>query len=79
MEVRFTPELEEKLSRIALQTGCGAEQIVEEAVERFVDYDTWFLRQVDKGLKQSERGELLTHEQVVDSIEKHLAGKQTRS
>jgi predicted transcriptional regulator len=37
---------------------------VQEAVERFMDYDEWFIREVEKGLAQIDAGELLEHEEV---------------
>jgi predicted transcriptional regulator len=40
-----------------------------------VDYDEWFIREVEKGLAQIERGELLTHEQVGERLEKLLTEK----
>ncbi|MGA3187708.1 MAG: hypothetical protein ABSF22_11430 [Bryobacteraceae bacterium] len=50
MEVPLTPDLEAKLSRLATQQGRQAEALVQEAVERLVDYDDWFSQEVDKGL-----------------------------
>ena len=54
-------------------------QIVVEAVERLVDYNEWFTREVEKGLAQIDRGEVLTHEQVGARIERLLVEKQSRS
>ena len=47
MEVEFKPDLQAKLSRMTTQQGRGAETLVQEAVERLVDYDDWFLQEVD--------------------------------
>ena len=79
MEVHFTPELEAKLSRIAAQQGCNAESVVHEAVERLLGHDEWFIREVEHGLKQIERGEVLTHEEVGVRMEKLLAEKRQRT
>jgi predicted transcriptional regulator len=56
-EVRLNPELEAKLVRIAAESGHGAETPIEEAVERFVDYDEWFSRQEEEGLNAGARTE----------------------
>ena len=64
MEVKLTPELEAKLDSIAAQQGRDAQSLVKEAVERLVGYDEWFVREVEKGLEQIERGEVLEHEEV---------------
>jgi predicted transcriptional regulator len=64
MEVRFNPELQAKLSSLAAEQGRDSEALVVEAVERLVNYDAWFLREVDKGLAAADRGELMDHEDV---------------
>ena len=76
MEVHLTPELEAKLSRMASQYGRDTGELVSEAVERFVEYDGWFIREVEKGLAQIERGELLEHDEIVARIEKRLQDKR---
>jgi predicted transcriptional regulator len=53
MEVMLTPDLQAKLNRLAADRGSDAQSLVQEAVERFVDYDEWFVRKVDKGVAAS--------------------------
>jgi predicted transcriptional regulator len=79
MEVNLSPDLQAKLARIAAQRGRDAEALARDAIEQFVDYDECFLREVEKGLAQIERGEVLTHEQVGGRIGKLLTDKQSRS
>jgi len=50
MEVNLSPDLQAKLNRLAADRGSDAGTLVQEAIERFVDYDEWFLREVEKGL-----------------------------
>ena len=64
MEVNLAPDLQAKLSRLAAERGSDAQALVQEAVERFVDYDEWFLREVEKGLAAAERGEFIEHEDI---------------
>jgi predicted transcriptional regulator len=78
MEVNLSPDLQAKLARIADQRGCDAETLAREAIERLVDYDEWFIREVETGLAQIERGEVLTHEAVGTRLEKRLNEKQPR-
>jgi predicted transcriptional regulator len=47
---------------------------VQEAVERFVDYDEWFLREARKGLAAAERGEFIDHEDVGKWIDGRYRG-----
>jgi predicted transcriptional regulator len=78
MEVNLSPELQAKLDRIAAQLGRQSESLVHEAVERLVGYDEWFLREIEKGLAQMERGEVLEHEEVASRMEKRIAQRQRR-
>ena len=78
MEVHLTPELQAKLDRIAAQQGRDPQSLLYEAVERLVDYDEWFLEEVEKGLAQIERGEVIEHEEVGNRLEKLLCEKQRR-
>ena len=57
---------------MAAQRGRAAETLVEEAVERLVDYEDWFLQEVDKGLAAGDRGELIDHSDVRKMIDTRL-------
>ena len=76
MEIHLNPDLQAKLARLAAQQGRNTEALAQEAIERFVDYDEWFIGEVEKGLAQIEQGEVLTHEEVKTRIEKLLNEKQ---
>jgi predicted transcriptional regulator len=69
MQVNVPPELQAKLDRIAAQQGRAPESLVNEAIERLVGYDESFIRQVEQGLAQVERGEVLEHEKIVARFE----------
>jgi predicted transcriptional regulator len=69
MEVQFTPEQQAKLSRMAAAQGRAAETLVQEAVERLLNYDDWFLREVEKGLAAADRGEFVEHDDIRKMID----------
>ena len=76
MEVRLNPDVEARLARLAAARGSDAEMLAREAIERFVDYDEWFIREVEKGLDAADRGQLLTHEEVGQRLDRLLTAKQ---
>jgi len=76
MEIELSPELQAKLDRIASQQGRDTKSLVHEAVERLVGYDEWFLRQVEIGLAQADRGELLEDNEVAARMENLITRKQ---
>jgi predicted transcriptional regulator len=79
MNVSLDPAIQAKLARLAAESGRDAEALAREAIERFVNYDEWFVSAVEKGLAQIDRGEVLTHEQVGAHLENLLADKQSRT
>ena len=74
MDIPLNPDLQEKLTRLAAQQGRASEALVVEAVERMVNYDEWFLREVNKGLEATERGELHEHAEVRKMIDQRYPG-----
>ena len=72
MEVRFNPDLQAKLTQLAFQRGRDTETLVVEAVERLVNYDEWFIREVEKGLAAADRGEFIEHD--ADNSQKQNPG-----
>jgi predicted transcriptional regulator len=74
MDVPLNPELQAKLRRLAEQQGRASTALIVEAVERMVNYDEWFLIEVDKGLAAADRGELVDHSDVRKMIDERYPG-----
>jgi predicted transcriptional regulator len=74
MDVPLNPELQAKVRRLAEQQGRASTALIVEAVERMVDHDEWFLREVDKGLAAADRGELVDHSDVRKMIDQRYPG-----
>ena len=72
MEVRFSPDKEARLRDVAARTGKDAAQIVEEAVDRMLEYDARFIEAVKEGRVAARRGDLLEHDVVVERVKKLL-------
>ena len=70
MEISFSTDMQAKLARLAVEQGRESSSLVVEAVERFLDYDEWFLREVEKGLAAADGGKFVEHEElrkIIDS------------
>jgi predicted transcriptional regulator len=72
MEVRLSPDKQARLQEIAIRLGKNTEQIVEEAVDRMLEYEESFVAAVEEGRSSTRRGELLEHDEVVERIDKIL-------
>jgi predicted transcriptional regulator len=75
MDVTLNPDLQAKLRRLAEQQGRASTALIVEAVERMVNYDEWFLHEVDKGLAAADRGELMDHSDVRKMIDERYPGR----
>lgn len=62
MEVYLAPDLQAKLTRLASEQGRDSQALVQDAVERLVDHDDWFLREVEKGISAADQGRFIEHE-----------------
>jgi predicted transcriptional regulator len=78
MNVNLSPDTQAKLDRLASDRGVDSEALAREAIERLVDYDEWFTREVERGLAQIEQGQVLTHEAVGARLEQHMREKKPR-
>jgi len=64
MEVRFTPEEEARLARIATQEGVNPTELVKGAALRLLEEDARFRAGVRKGVEQADRGEFIDEEEM---------------
>jgi predicted transcriptional regulator len=74
MEINLNIDLQAKLARLAAERGRDTQALVQEAIERFVDHDDWFVREVEKGLAAADRGEFIDHEDIGKLINKRYPG-----
>ena len=69
MEVHLSPDKEARLRQYSARTGNETAELVEEAVERMLEYDGRFLEAVEVGRADARRGDLLDHAEVAERIE----------
>jgi len=50
--------------------------VIQQAVDRYLDYEEWFVHQVEQGLEEVKRGETLSHDEVMAEIRKKVAKGQ---
>ena len=49
--------------------------VINQAVERYLDYEEWFVGEVKQALKEAERGRLVEHETVTKRWERKRAAQ----
>ncbi len=70
MEVHFSPEIETRLQQVAVANGKDAEQLVKDTVARMLENQARFIAEVQKGIEQADRGELVEHKDVLNRIDR---------
>ena len=64
--VELTEAQAAALDSEAAREDRSVEAIVTDLIQRQVEYDTWFRAEVQKGIDDIERGDVFTHEEVVE-------------
>jgi predicted transcriptional regulator len=41
-----------------------------QAIKRYLDYEAWFVREVDRGIAEAARGHLVPHDEVMGGLRK---------
>ena len=77
--VRMESRTLKRVDSLASALSRSRAWVINQAVERYLDYEEWFVGEVKHALKQVEAGEVLTHSEVVKRLErKHAAGLGSR-
>ncbi|MDP9054261.1 MAG: hypothetical protein M3N93_08165 [Acidobacteriota bacterium] len=64
MEVLLPQNQESQLNELALKTGRGTDDLVQEAVARLLAYNERFKQQAQVGIDQIARGEFIEEEEM---------------
>lgn len=73
MTVSLTSNQEARLAELAARGGARPESVATELLVRALEYEEWFLAQVEQGQASLRRGEGIEHDEVVARIGKILA------
>ena len=74
MNLQVPPELEEKLTRLAAETGRTADQVALDLLASSVDHDEWFRAEVEKGRIAAREGRLIEHDDVAVRMDQRYRG-----
>lgn len=72
VELNLSPEKEARLRDLAVRSGKDTQEVLEEALDRLLEYDAKFAEAVEKGRAEIRRGEFIGHDEVLAQIERRL-------
>jgi predicted transcriptional regulator len=72
MTVHLTPAQEQRLEYLAAQTARSADELAQEAIDKFLNYREALIAAVREGEESAQQDGWLNHEEVIDRINKRL-------
>jgi predicted transcriptional regulator len=72
MEVLLPEKQEAQLNDLALRTGRGTDELIQEAVASLLAHSEWFKEQVQIGIDQIARGEFIEEEEMDARVKRML-------
>ena len=68
--IRIDDETLGRVDGLAKALSRSRSWIINQAIDRFLDYEEWYAKEVKDGLAEVERGETATYEEVVAKFRK---------
>ena len=68
--VRINENMLGRIDGLATTLSRSRSWIINQAIERFMDYEEWFAKEVTDGLKEIDQGKIATNDDVVAKFAK---------
>lgn len=68
--IRIEDEKVDRIDGLAKTLSRSRSWIINQAIDQFLEYEEWFIQEVYDGLKEVERGEVATQEEIVSIFRK---------
>ncbi len=63
--IEISPDTKSRVEKLAADTNRSAQDIVTEAVEAYLEFETDYLRRVRRGVAEAERGDFAREDEVI--------------
>lgn len=68
--IRMSDSTLGRIDGIAKNMARPRSWVINQAVERFLDYEEWFVDQINSGIKEADQGEISSREEIVEKFKK---------
>ena len=68
--IRMEDTVLDRIDSMAKSVNRSRTWVINQAVERFLSYEEWFVQEVREGIKEAVNGELASHEKVRERFAK---------
>lgn len=69
--VRMDEDILGRINGLARELKRSRSWVIKEAIERFLDYEEWYIQEVRKGIDEVSRGEIATSKEVKNQFQKY--------
>lgn len=66
--VRLDTETRQQLDKIAERMDRPRAWVIKEAVSQYLERETWYMAEIQKGIDDAEAGRLISHEAVAERL-----------
>jgi predicted transcriptional regulator len=73
--IRLDGRMLKRVDGLARAVSRSRAWVISQAVERYLEYEEWFVDAVHKGLKEADAQQIMDHETVVKTWERKRAAK----
>ena len=68
--VRLEDNVIGRVDQLAADISRSRSWVIKQAIEKFLDYEEWFVKEVKDGLKEVEQGDIATDAEVTERFRK---------
>ena len=68
--VRIDDNVLNRIDGLAKTLSRSRSWVINQAIDRFLDYEEWFVKEVEDGIAEVERGEIATDKEVLEKFRK---------
>ncbi len=76
ISLRMDDEKIGRIDRLAAELGRSRAWVLNQAADRYLDYEEWFEQQVHAGIAEAESGDTVPHDQLISELRRKIG--QTR-
>ncbi len=62
--MRLSKDTKDKLEELAKATGRSKAYLANQALDKYLDYETWYVQAVQEGIREVENGDVISLEEV---------------
>lgn len=72
ISLRMDDEKIEQIDRLAGELGRSRAWVLNQAADRYLDYEEWFVQQVQGGITEAERGDTVPHDELMAELRRKV-------